>query len=39
MLRENLLVAKVPMDWPCSLHDFAVSDNYAVFYLSPYILD
>ncbi|MBT4136451.1 MAG: carotenoid oxygenase family protein [Candidatus Latescibacteria bacterium] len=24
---------------PCSIHDFALSKNYAVFYLSPYILD
>ena len=29
----------VPIDMPCSLHDFAASEHYVVFYLSPYILD
>lgn len=27
------------LDYPCSVHDFALSTNYAVFYLSPYLLD
>ena len=25
--------------FPCSVHDFAASSNYAIFYLSPHILD
>ncbi len=31
--------SRVPIDLPSSLHDFAASTNYVVFYLSPYILD
>jgi all-trans-8'-apo-beta-carotenal 15,15'-oxygenase len=27
------------LPYPCSIHDFNLSTNYAVFYLSPYILD
>lgn len=30
---------RVPLDYSCSLHDFGLSRNYAVFYLSPYVLD
>jgi all-trans-8'-apo-beta-carotenal 15,15'-oxygenase len=30
---------RVPIDLPCSLHDFAISPNFVIFYLSPYILD
>jgi all-trans-8'-apo-beta-carotenal 15,15'-oxygenase len=29
----------IPLDYPCSVHDFSVSRHYAVFYLSPYLLD
>lgn len=29
----------VPLEFPSSVHDFSVSKNYAVFYLSPYLLD
>jgi carotenoid cleavage dioxygenase-like enzyme len=29
----------VPLDYPCSVHDFSVSQHYAIFYLSPYLLD
>src|SRR5262249_5235953 len=29
----------VPLDYPCSVHDFSLSRNYAVFYLSPYLLN
>jgi all-trans-8'-apo-beta-carotenal 15,15'-oxygenase len=29
----------VPLEDPCSVHDFAISKNYAIFYLSPYFLD
>jgi all-trans-8'-apo-beta-carotenal 15,15'-oxygenase len=27
------------MPYPCSIHDFSLSAKYALFYLSPYILD
>ena len=30
--------AKHEIDLPCSLHDFATSENYVVFYLSPHLL-
>jgi len=30
---------RLRLDFPCSLHDFVLSPSYAVFYLSPYILD
>ncbi|HZG53900.1 MAG TPA: carotenoid oxygenase family protein [Pyrinomonadaceae bacterium] len=30
---------RVPLDYSCSLHDFALSRNYSVFYLSPYVLE
>ena len=37
---ENLRYRKsVPLDFPCSVHDFTLSRNYAVFYLSPYLLN
>jgi all-trans-8'-apo-beta-carotenal 15,15'-oxygenase len=29
----------VPLEYPCSVHDFSISNNYAIFYLSPYLLD
>jgi all-trans-8'-apo-beta-carotenal 15,15'-oxygenase len=29
----------VPLEYPCSMHDFSISRNYAIFYLSPYLLD
>ena len=29
----------IPLEYPCSVHDFALSKNYAVFFLSPYLLD
>ena len=29
----------IPLEYPCSVHDFSLSKNYAVFYLSPYLLD
>jgi all-trans-8'-apo-beta-carotenal 15,15'-oxygenase len=29
----------VPLEYPCSVHDFTISRNYAIFYLSPYLLD
>jgi all-trans-8'-apo-beta-carotenal 15,15'-oxygenase len=36
----NLVFRKrLPLEYPCSIHDFGLSQNYAVFYLSPYILD
>jgi all-trans-8'-apo-beta-carotenal 15,15'-oxygenase len=30
---------RLPIEYPCSIHDFGLSQNYAVFYLSPYLLD
>jgi len=30
---------RLPLEYPCSIHDFGLSQNYAVFYLSPYLLD
>lgn len=36
----NLVFRKrLPLEFPCSNHDFGLSENYAVFYLSPYLLD
>ncbi len=29
----------VALEYPCSMHDFALSKNYAIFYVSPYLLD
>ena len=29
----------VPLEFPCSVHDFTLSRNYAAFYLSPYLLN
>jgi all-trans-8'-apo-beta-carotenal 15,15'-oxygenase len=31
--------SRIPLDRPCSLHDFAVSPSYASFYLSPDVLN
>lgn len=30
---------RLPLPFPCSVHDFSLSPNYAIFYLSPYVLD
>jgi all-trans-8'-apo-beta-carotenal 15,15'-oxygenase len=30
---------RLPIEYPCSVHDFGLSQHYAVFYLSPYVLD
>lgn len=30
---------RIPLEFPCSLHDFAVGPRHAVFYVAPYILD
>ena len=30
---------RIPLDYPCSIHDFGLSEHYAVFYLSPYLLN
>jgi carotenoid cleavage dioxygenase-like enzyme len=30
---------RVGLDGPCSVHDFAITRRFAVFYLSPYLLD
>lgn len=29
----------IDLDYPCSVHDFSLSRSYAIFYLSPYLLD
>jgi all-trans-8'-apo-beta-carotenal 15,15'-oxygenase len=31
--------SRLRLDFPCSMHDFGLSPAYAVFYVSPYILD
>ncbi len=30
---------RLRLDYPCSLHDFGLSQGYAIFYLSPYLLN
>lgn len=30
---------RLPLDAPCSLHDFCLSRHHAIFYASPYVLD
>ncbi|MEO6195789.1 MAG: carotenoid oxygenase family protein [Thermoanaerobaculia bacterium] len=30
---------RLPLDVPCSLHDFCLSGRHAIFYVSPYVLD
>jgi carotenoid cleavage dioxygenase-like enzyme len=30
---------RLPLDHPCSMHDFGLAPRHAVFYLSPYLLD
>jgi all-trans-8'-apo-beta-carotenal 15,15'-oxygenase len=36
----NLVFRKrLSLEYPSSIHDFGLSQNYAVFYLSPYVLD
>lgn len=39
--REGEMVyrKRLPMDAPRSVHDFGLSPSYAVFYLSPYVMD
>ncbi len=38
--QANLLYRRrIRLDYACSVHDFALSQRYAVFYLSPYVLD
>jgi all-trans-8'-apo-beta-carotenal 15,15'-oxygenase len=36
---ELIYRRRLPLPYPCSIHDFSMSQNYVVFYLSPYILD
>jgi all-trans-8'-apo-beta-carotenal 15,15'-oxygenase len=36
---EPIYRKRVAIDFPCSVHDFGLSSRYAVFYLSPYLLD
>lgn len=30
---------RIPLPYPCSIHDFALSERHAVFYVAPYLLD
>ncbi len=30
---------RVPLEWPCSIHDFGLTRHFAVFYASPYLVD
>jgi all-trans-8'-apo-beta-carotenal 15,15'-oxygenase len=30
---------RIPLEYPSSMHDFGLSQKYAVFYVSPYLLD
>jgi Lignostilbene-alpha,beta-dioxygenase and related enzymes len=30
---------RLQLEYPCSLHDFGLSQSYAIFYLSPYLLN
>lgn len=36
---ELIYRKRLPLDYACSIHDFSLSPSYAVFYLSPYILN
>lgn len=36
---ELLYRRRVPIDWPASVHDFILSPNFLIVYLSPYLLD
>jgi carotenoid cleavage dioxygenase-like enzyme len=36
---ELLMRQRLPLERPVSLHDFSLSASYAVFYLSPYVLE
>jgi all-trans-8'-apo-beta-carotenal 15,15'-oxygenase len=35
---ELVYRSRLPLPYPCAVHDFALSPRYAVFYLSPYLL-
>jgi all-trans-8'-apo-beta-carotenal 15,15'-oxygenase len=30
---------RIPLEWPCSIHDFALTRRYALFYVSPYLVN
>ncbi len=36
---DLLLRARLPLPFPCSIHDFGLSAHYALLYASPYLLD
>lgn len=36
---ELLLRRRIPLPWPCSMHDFGLSARHAIFHVSPYLLD
>lgn len=31
--------ARIPLEHPCTMHDFGLSETYGIFYVSPYLLD
>ena len=39
IVRFGPIRKRIPLDYPCSIHDFGLSEHYAVFYLSPYLLN
>jgi len=36
---ELIYRKRLPLPYPCSIHDFSLSPSFAVFYVSPYILN
>jgi len=36
---ETVYRKRIPIDYPCSMHDFNLSPNHILIYLSPYLLD
>jgi all-trans-8'-apo-beta-carotenal 15,15'-oxygenase len=36
---EQRLRRRLPLPYPCTMHDFAISEHHAIFYLSPYVLE
>ena len=36
---ELIYRKRLPLPYACSIHDFSLSQNYVVFYLSPYVLN
>lgn len=36
---SSIYRAREPLPWPCSIHDFGLTERFAVFHVSPYLLD